>query len=359
MRKRRPENQGLPKRWRHRHGAYYYAVPAGLEHLWDDKREFRLGASLPEAYREWAARLNDASDLRTVGDLLDRYAREVVPTKAPKTQASNEYAIKRLRAVFGRMTLGSPRPRHVYQYLDRRQAKTAGLREVEVLSHAYTKAIEWGAIDRHPFLGQMRKTKPKARTRYVDDWEIAEALKIAPPMLHAYLRMKLLTGLRRGDLLRLRPQDNRKDGLHVDTHKTGRRLVIGWTPDLQQAFDDALAARPKHIAPWLFCNRSGECYVKENGSANGWDSLWQRFMKKLLTETKVTERFTEHDLRAKCASDADTLEHAQALLAHADSATTKRIYRRKPEYVLPIQSDNAAFIGQRPDQTNRESGASD
>lgn len=50
----------------------------------------------------------------------------------------------------------------------------------------------------------------------------------------------------------------------------------------------------------------------------------------------VTERFTEHDLPAKCASEAETLVHAQQLLARADSATTQRIYRRRPERVKPL-----------------------
>ena len=75
--------------------------------------------------------------------------------------------------------------------------------------------------------------------------------------------------------------------------------------------------------------------TKKMGSTNGWDRLWQRFMGRVLTETKVSERFTEHDLRAKCASDAESLEHARQLLAHADSRLTARVYRRKPELVKP------------------------
>jgi integrase len=57
----------------------------------------------------------------------------------------------------------------------------------------------------------------------------------------------------------------------------------------------------------------------------------------LLRETKVTERFTEHDLRAKCASDAESLEHARAMLAHADAKTTELIYHRRPERVRPAR----------------------
>jgi integrase len=50
-----------------------------------------------------------------------------------------------------------------------------------------------------------------------------------------------------------------------------------------------------------------------------------RFAQRVLAETEVKERFTEHDLRAKCASDADSLEHARALLSHADSKITERV----------------------------------
>ena len=60
-------------------------------------------------------------------------------------------------------------------------------------------------------------------------------------------------------------------------------------------------------------------------------------MARVLDETKVNERFTEHDLRAKCASDGVTLEHVQELLAHADSKITKNVYRRKPDKIRPLR----------------------
>ena len=48
-RKRNGENRPLPRRWRLRRGVYWYRVPAGLEHLWDGKKEFMLGKSMTEA----------------------------------------------------------------------------------------------------------------------------------------------------------------------------------------------------------------------------------------------------------------------------------------------------------------------
>ena len=64
--------------------------------------------------------------------------------------------------------------------------------------------------------------------------------------------------------------------------------------------------------------------------------MWKRFMERVKSETKVTDHFTEHDLRAKVASDAESLERARALLAHSDSRTTNKIYRRKAERVVPL-----------------------
>jgi integrase len=348
-RPRKPENRGLPSRWRFDHGAYYYQVPIGAEGAWDGKRSFRLGRNLPEAYREWADRIGSVEHAHTIGGLLDRYAIEVVPTKEVSTQNHNRIALKPLRSVFANVRLQDIKPRHVYLYVEKRAAKTAARREIEILSHAFTKAVEWGYIDRHPFKGEVRLTGEKARQRYVEDWEIVEALSITSKRtvgsvkaIQAYIRVKLLTGMRRGDLLRLTLDDLHSDGIHVTPRKTmnstGKRLVILWSAELKEAVELARTVRPKLGSRYLFCTRRGECYFDDDtGRAGGWDSMWRGFMARVLAETEVTVRFNEHDLRAKCASDAKTLEHARALLSHADGRLTERVYRRKPEFVDPLR----------------------
>jgi integrase len=150
---------------------------------------------------------------------------------------------------------------------------------------------------------------------------------------------------RRGSpLLRLTVQQLKDDGVHVTPHKTlnstGKQLIFEWTTELRQAIDEALAARPCPTSPFVFCNRVGNGYFnEENGRAGGWESIWRGFITRVLKETQVKAPFTEHDLRAKCASDAPSLEHAKALLSHADSKLTERVYRRKPERVCPIKMD--------------------
>lgn len=346
--KRNKENDGLPTRWKLVHNAYYYRVPPGLESMWDGKKMFRLGKTLPEAYKVWAERIANPERVRTIGALLDRYLLEVVPTKAVTSQATNKYFIAALRKAFGNAPLEAIKPQHIYQYVDKRTKKTSAHREIEILSHAFTKAVQWGYIDRHPFKGEVRLEGEAPRDRYVEDWELVEALAMKTEhkaasviVIQAYLRIKLLTGLRRGDMLRLTMANLLEDGIHVTPGKTekssGKRIIIGWSDELRAAVEDAKAVRPV-LSPFLFCNRKGQGYMKEeDGTANGWDSNWQRFMDRVLAHTKVEQRFTEHDIRAKCGSDAETLAHARTLLAHADSRTTERIYRRKPERVKPLR----------------------
>lgn len=342
---RNSENKGLPSRWKLIHGAYYYRVPPGLEYLWDDKQMFRLGKQLHEAYKTWAQRVEGHIKHNNIGQLLDRYALEVTPAKAPKSQSADHYHIKRLRPVFGDMAIGLITPQHVYKYMDKRTAKVAAKREIALLSHTFTKAVEWGYINKHPFKGEIRLAGEKPRTRYVEDWEIIECLRLPPLQkewglrsIQAYIGLKLLTGLRRGDLLRLRIADVSGDTLRVNTNKTGQPIVYEITEQLRKAIEAAKEVRPVDISPFLFCNKFGRGYIDEKtGRADGWDSSWQRFMARLLKETTIKERFTEHDLRAKVGSDAESLDHARQLLAHADSKITQRVYRRKPEVIKPTK----------------------
>ena len=356
---RNRENRALPRGWRHYHGAYWYRVPEAARAAWDGRTQFRLGTTLAEAHKTFSQRVGEpAGKITTCGQMLDWYAAFVVPTyKNPRTRAGKLEHIKHLRPVFADMPVAGFKPAWVYGYVQRRthkstgkKALTAAHREVETLSHAFTKLVQRGDIDRHPFRDEVRLDGDlalKPRTRYVEDWEVIEALSLAPRrkkgsvlMCQAYIRVKLLTGLARSDLLRLRLSEHiRDDGIHVTRHKTaettGKTTIYEYAqmPERCKAVELAKSVRPA-LSPYLFCNRRGEGYInEETGESHGFDSIWQRFMDRVLAETKVTCRFTEHDLRAKAGSDAESLEKARALLQHVDTRTTQRIYRRRPERV--------------------------
>ena len=94
----------------------------------------------------------------------------------------------------------------------------------------------------------------------------------------------------------------------------------------------------------LFVTRQGKPCIDSQGRCNASDSLWQRFMDKVMETTKVSERFQERDLRAKVVSDSDSLVEASERLGHADTAITQRIYRRKPVRIQPLKQSRGTSI---------------
>lgn len=355
--KRNQENRPLPKRWRLKHGAYYYRVPPGLEHLWDNKTEFRLGKTLSSAHREFADRVQYFEKTTRMEQICDRYLIEVVSTKAPATQKSNHYSLKRIRKTFEGNDVALIEPVHIYQYRDhvgRTESKKKANLDLEVLSHMFTKSIEWGIRNDHPMTNKkVVKFSLASRDRYVEDWELDCLLSVANPTIKAYIQLKGLTGLDKGDMLSIKTSGIKKDRLVVDARKktktkrnSNRERYFPFTNDagnstgIKEALDDILSlpGRP-HITQYLFCTTHGKnrgrAYIKECGTTSGFDSIWQRAMKKALEKTDLIEPFTEHDLRAKVGSEITTDEEAQRQLDHANVSTTRKIYRRKA-ILMPV-----------------------
>ena len=338
----------IPTSWRYRHHAWYYSVPQSARQHWCGKTEYRLGKTEEEAWAEWDSKTVMQPDIAkavTVNDLLDQYQRDILPTKAWKSQESNLISLTRIRAVFGKMRIAGVEAPHVAQYRDRVAAKhgnTSANRDLEVISHAYTKAIEWGLCKEHPTKGKITKRKNPPRDRYVEDWEVDASLAVAQPWVVAYIWIKLASGQRRSDLLSLTLDDIRpeSDGIRIKPSKTrrssGRKVLIQWTPELLAWRELVLSVRPITTDPHVFVNKKGAGWLDpKTGRANGFDTAWGRFMKKVMAQTRVVERFQERDLRAKTASDTD-LQHASRLLVHTSQQITQLVYRRKGDSVPPL-----------------------
>lgn len=102
-----------------------------------------LGADRLQAMLAWA-RIEGAEpdpEARTFEAVAARYARDVIPGKAPRTRLDNAGELQRLKAVFGKVLIDSIKPHHVRQYLDKRgeQAKARANREKALLSHVSTR----------------------------------------------------------------------------------------------------------------------------------------------------------------------------------------------------------------------------
>lgn len=134
--------------------------------------------------------------------------------------------------------------------------------------------------------------------------------------------------------IRIQNADTRKIGLSLTESKTGELKIYEMTDTLAAAIENARLAMPKDIAPWLFHTRKGACYVRANEKTSGFDSVWQRWMRACLDKNLISERFQEHDLRAKTASDSAFDARAAELLG-SGIPVVKKHYMRKTKIVKP------------------------
>ncbi|AZS50050.1 hypothetical protein DM558_04335 [Entomomonas moraniae] len=326
-------------RWKK--GAWRYRVPRWVTEeqrktIFNGKQEVTLSKNQSEALLKYADIIQALSDKEqpviTMNDLITRYLSEVTPTKALNTQKLDVISIRRLRAVFGEVSVINFETPWIFKYKDKNKDRRKSTNnDLAVLSHLFSKAIEWGVIknEQHPMRGLNIKFSMKPRDRYVENWELEEFLSVCSPFIKAYVKLKLATGLRQGDLLRLRESDLMDDGIHAVHQKTGKKTIYSWNDDRKEAVNECLSIRPT-ISDYVFCNRDGNSY-SDGSKASGFTSIWQRYMKKALLTTNLKERFTEHDLRAKVATDSENIEQARRRLGHSSSTLTKKVYDRKAE----------------------------
>lgn len=335
----RRRKDSLPRYWQLRSGTYWYKVPRRFSDRFDVTM-VKLGRTLPQAHQAFAALPihDDKSEVETIGGLLIEYGRIVVPGKAPHSQTNNRRSIANLTRSFGHIPIKALRPHHVLKYYDARGQTRSAKADIEVLSHAFSKAVEWGAIDRHPFIGQLRFKGQRSRDRYVTDDELIKFFGMLPKKWKAYVLLKLATGLSKQDLLSIKLSDLREDGLHAHRRKTNARgKVYLWDQagTLKAITAMVIDSHKGHVGSfYLFHTRGGKPYVnltpegRHASPPTSFNSIWQRYMAKWVAGGGT--RFTEHDLRAKAASDEADLEHARQLLDHTRPEVTERIYRRAP-----------------------------
>lgn len=312
MGRKRRKDKHLPERMYLRSGSYYLVDHLGKWH--------NLGRNYIKAMGTYAKMRGPDGPCSKFADVIDRYLAEVAPEKAEKTYGDNLKQARYLRAAFGKAA-----PTNISK-----QGKVAANRELALLSHMFKKAIRWGVVIDNPCTG-IERFKETPRRRYVEDWEYTAFREYADALVAAYMDFKYITGLRKGDILKLKLEQLCDDGIHITVSKSGDNKIIGWTDNLRAAVA-AIRALPRPIRGLhLFCTRRGKPYT-----VSGFTSIWQRKMNNAVAQGILKERFTDHDLRAKTASDTD-LEHATKLLTHQDSRTTQRHYRRRPEKIRPLK----------------------
>lgn len=163
----------------------------------------------------------------------------------------------------------------------------------------------------------IRRYRRKGRERFLSKEEVhrlgsaLEQHEGAYPMYVAIVRLLLLTGCRRREIVTLRWTEYRDGNLHLSDSKTGPRMV--W---LSSPARRVLEEQPR-TSPWVFPSS----VTKQSINVDTVDFFWRR----LRSHARLTD-VRLHDLRHTFASIAvmsgESILTVGRLLGHNDSATT-------------------------------------
>lgn len=280
-------------RVREKHGSYYY--DAGKDET--GKRRWiklcRIAEGELALYKALARVLESAP--RTLGETFDAFLGAGLSELSPATQRDYAGYIRRtLRPVFEHVPLGEISPSEVAQYLELRALQGAAVvanREIACLSSVYNFAMRRGWVDHNPCRGA-RRNRERPKHRYVRDSEFLAAFEAAPEPLQDFMAVLYLTGLRPGEVRRLRRDQLHPKEIRIEESKTGKVRIISWSPAL--SFFALRAQRRAPSAETLLTNSRGQPW-----SEWALHSAMERLRKKV-----GGEPFTFHDLRAKAESDS-------------------------------------------------------
>lgn len=336
-------NLNLPTRMRARARGnkihYYYDVGG------KPRREIPLGSDYSLAVKKWAELQIDqpvpvgaSITFRTVAE---RYVREVLPGKAPRTQADNFKELGFLYQFFDNppALIESIEPVHIRQYLDWRgkTARVRANREKALFSHIFNMARSWGlTIGTNPCAGIKGFTEVGRKDVYVEDSAFAAVYKVSSQALKDAMDLAYLTGQRPGDVLKMAETDIREGALTIIQQKTGAKLRISIEGELAGLLTRIMARKA------TFKVRCLSLIVNDDGSRLTYNMLRNHFDAARDAAGVDKDSFQFRDLRAKAATDkadfSGDIRQAQQQLGHTTVGMTEQYIRaRKGQKVTPTK----------------------
>jgi integrase len=305
------------------------------------RREIPLGSDYALAVKKWVDLVEiapvPAGAAPTFAIVANRYRRDVIPTKAPRTQDDNEHELTNLLKFFNDppAPLDAIQPQHIRQYLEtRKAAPIRANREKALFSHIWNMARDWGYTALPNPCQGIKGNPEQGRDNYVED-DVYDALyEAANGPVREAMELAYLTGQRPGDMLRMQETDVRGGFLMVRQGKTGEKLRIAVTGRLKEAIDRIVEGKKKHAVRSLslICNERGRA-LSAGALKQRWDHVRYRATKahpKLAAEIAQAQF---RDLRAKAgtdkADDSGDIRQAQAQLGHRSVTMTEQYVRKR------------------------------
>ena len=233
----------------------------------------------------------DLLNLDTLGALLAHYSAEISIKKRGRVE-ENSRSEKMRRHKISALPLGKLKPFHIAQYRDERLQEvstTTAKKELQLISHALDIGRrEWGLNIKNVAADVAKPKEPKGRERRLEENEEHLLLGVLSASENHWIKplmeFAIETGMRRGELLKLRWEDvnlGRKTALIKETKNGDSRKI-----PLSVAAIRTLSGLPRHLGGNVF-----------PVTPNALRGVWRRAVKKVGIDNL---RF--HDLRHEATS---------------------------------------------------------
>lgn len=308
--------KGLPKRCYVKHGAVYYVDMARKWHRLCAERE-----GLPAVFRAMARMTEKLDSPGSMPAVTTAWLDEMRPNWSASTKKDREAIGALIAKAFAEYHASEVTTPDAHQFLKKWATKP---RYYNVARGILSQILRFAAVQGHREgfnpVDNIKGQKVEARKRMVTDDDLREMRKALgagtyPNGMLAVFDIAILTGLRIGDIIKLRWQDVKPDGLHIVQQKTGTAQIIAWSPDLKATVN---RCAPKE-------SRIGHVIKTRDGSPytySGVKSAWDRALVRC-----GIEDLHIHDLRGRAGIDKTNeagKEAAQGLLGHATMRMTEQ-----------------------------------
>jgi integrase len=264
-----------------------------------------------------------------------------------KSWKSDKNSLNNLIPYFKGMILSKITPRHVEEYKAKRvsQVRPASVnRELACLKYMYSLAIKWKLADENPVKEVKLFQERKIEMHIMKSDEISRLLNYARGHLNAVVIIALNTGMRKGEILRLRWNDIDffRHDIFIKETKSGRSRKVPMNHLVRKTLMDI-----SRDSEYIFHNpRNKAGHIKEVKTA----------FKNACRKSNLEDlRF--HDLRHTAASKmveagVDIVTVAE-ILGHSDIKMTMRYVHPTPENKSKAVNVLAVVCGERDQETEK------
>jgi len=303
----RTKDRHLPACVYQKHGAFWY-VKGGK---WR-----KIGTDLHSALIEYARIVSVPQE--GMKALIDAALPHLLKDVSLATQRLYKPAAETLKDVFANFLPDQVKHGHVVQMMDAyaHQYGRAN-RLLTVLSMTFQWALDRGKVEANPCVS-VKRFSQKSRDRLLSNEEYEAIRAAAQDWMQCIMDVCYLTGQRIGDVLEIEEDHILERGIFFQQQKTGKQLIVGWTPELVEA-----VKRSREVVGnkrYLLGSRDDKPRAHTN--------VWREF-KRAAAKAKVMDA-TLHDIRAMSGTHADEQgADPMALLGHSDRKTTEIYLRDK------------------------------